>query len=103
MSFFHHSKDLRQLVVYELVICFYMQSTTYCSECNMTLTEFGRMCERAALHTFMEEMKSTFPAPDGVPFEKCNWLNNLLQQQKLQGMCPQLAVARFQPCDYVCE
>ena len=80
-----------------------MQRTTYCSECNVDLIEFGRKCQRAALHTFMEEIKSTFPAPDGVLFEKCNWLQNLLQQQELQGVCSQLAVARFQPCNYLCE
>ena len=30
---------------------FYMQKTAYCSDCNMTLTEFGWKCERAALRT----------------------------------------------------
>ena len=69
----------------------------------MNLTEFGRMCQRAALHTFMEEMKSTFPAPDVAKFDKCNWLQNLVEQQELQGMCSQLAVERFQPCNYKCD
>ena len=76
-----------------------MQRTTYCSECNVDLTEFGRKCQRAALDTFMEEIKSTFPAPDKVGFERCNWLRNLLQQQELKGMCSQLAVARFGECN----
>ena len=82
-----------------------MQRTTYCysSECNMTLTEFGRMCQRAALHTFMEEIQSTFPTPDNASFEICNWLENLLQQQELQGMCNQLAVERFGRCNYLCK
>ena len=65
----------------------------------MDLREFGRMCERVALHTFMEEMKSTFSAQDGVNFERCNWLRNLVKQQELQGMCQQLAVERFKPCN----
>ena len=82
---------------------FYMQRTTYCSEYNVDLTEFGRMCERVALHTFMEEMKSTFPTQYNANFDKCNWLKNLLQQQELQEMCFQLAVERFEPCNYICE
>ena len=76
-----------------------MQRTEYCSECNMNLTEFGRMCQKVALDTFMEEMKSTFPALYSADFDKCNWLQNLLQQQELQGMCCQLAVERFQTCN----
>ena len=80
-----------------------MQRTKYCSECNMNLTEFGRMCQRVALHTFMEEMKSTFPAPDNANFDKCNWLQNLVEQQELQGMCSQLPVEQFQKCNYLCK
>ena len=76
-----------------------MQRSKYCSECNMDLTEFGRMCQRAALHTFMEELKSTFPAPDGISFDKCNWLQNLVEQQELNGMCEELAVERFGTCN----
>ena len=70
----------------------------------MNLTEFGRMCQKAALHTFMEEMKSTFPAPDGVNFEKCDWFQNLVEQQELNcRMCKELAVERFGTCNYRCE
>ena len=76
-----------------------MQRTTYCSECNMDLTEFGRMCQKVALDTLMEEIKSTFPAPDLVNFDHCDWLENLLQQQKLNGMCTELAVEQFGTCN----
>ena len=49
-SFAHKINTLMSI---DRVMSFYMQRTTYCSACNVDLREFGRMCERAALHPLM--------------------------------------------------
>ena len=46
-------RKINTLMSIDLVMSSYMQRTTYCSACNMDLREFGRMCERAALHPLM--------------------------------------------------
>lgn len=71
-----------------------MQRTISGSDSNMTLTEFGHKCQKAALHTFLNEAKSALTPQDGN-FDVRDWFKNMLQEQELQEKCSQLAKGRF--------
>ena len=79
-----------------------MQRTMSGSDSNMTLTEFGHKCQKAALDTFMREITSTLTPPTAI-YDVCDWFENLLQEQGLQGICSQLAKGRFEQCNMHCN
>lgn len=76
-----------------------MQRTISGSDSNMTLTELGHKCQKAALHTFMNEAKSALTPQSGI-FNVRDWFKNMLQEQELQEKCSQLLKGRFK---YVCN
>lgn len=93
---------MHEYYIGDLVIFFYMQRTISGSDSNMTLTEFGHKCQKAALHTFMDETKSAFTSQPGN-FDVCVWFTNMLQEQELQEKCSQLAKGRFGRCKTDCN
>ena len=77
----------------ELLLSFFMQKNTYCSGCNVDLREFGRKCQRAVLHSLMDENVSN----SGF-IHWCTWLQHLITVQNLQTKRSQLAAGPFQSC-----
>ena len=77
----------------ELLLSFFMQKNTYCSGCNVDLREFGRKCQRAVLHSLMDENVSN----SGF-IHWCTWLQHLITVQNLQAKRSQLAAGPFQGC-----
>ena len=79
--------------VIELLLSFFMQKNTYCSGCNVDLREFGRKCQRAVLHSLIDENVSN----SGF-IHWCTWLQHLITVQNLQAKRSQLAAGPFQGC-----
>ena len=77
----------------ELLLSFFMQKNTYCSGCNVDLREFGRKCQRAVLHSLIDENVSN----SGF-IHWCTWLQHLITVQNLQAKRSQLAAGPFQGC-----
>ena len=70
-----------------------MQNSTYCSDCNEDLQEFGLKCQRAVLPSLVYNI-----ANNGGDIDECEWLEHLIREQDLEEKRSQLAEEPFQSC-----